>query len=87
MNFLDFPVQLGPNDAVSIILDKQANVLLLDESNFQRYRSRQSFRYSGGLAQQSPVILRPTSPGSYHVVVDRGGLGGSVRASVSVIYN
>jgi hypothetical protein len=85
MKFIHYEFDLGLNDAVEVSLDKQANVLLLDGNNFQRYRNRQQYTYHGGRAIASPVRLRPPHPGRWHVVVDTGGNAGTVRASVRVI--
>jgi hypothetical protein len=38
MKFLHYEFDLDESDAVKVTLDKQANVRLLDESNFQKYR-------------------------------------------------
>jgi hypothetical protein len=85
MKFLHYEFDLTTSDAVRVTLDKQANVRLLDGSNFQKYRNGQSHEYYGGLAERSPVILRAPRSGRWHVVIDLGGYGGSVRASVSVL--
>ncbi len=85
MKFLHWTVDVGPEDVVSVDLTRQANVLLLDESNFSAYRSGRSYRYHGGLAKRSPVNLVAPHPGRWHVVVDLGGYAGSVEANVSVL--
>lgn len=85
MNFLHYEVDIGSNNAVRVTLDKQANVRLLDNSNFQKYRAGQSHRYYGGLAKASPVDLKPPHSGHWHVVIDLGGYAGTVRASVQVL--
>lgn len=85
MKFLHYEFDLGDDDAVHVSLDKQANVRLLDGNNFQKYRNGQNHKYYGGLAERSPVILRPPHSGRWHVVVDLGGYAGSVSASVSVV--
>ncbi|MEK6300927.1 MAG: DUF1883 domain-containing protein [Acidobacteriota bacterium] len=85
MNFLHYEVEAGPGNTVRVILDKQANVRLLDSLNFQKYRSGQEHKYYGGLAQVSPVSLKPPYRGHWHVVIDLGGGGGSVSASVQVL--
>ena len=85
MNFLKYEVDAGPNNTIRVILDKQANVRLLDSMNFQKYRSGQEHKYYGGLAQVSPVNLKPPYNGHWYVVIDLGGYGGTVRASVQVI--
>lgn len=85
MNFLHYSMQLASDDVVEVTLDKQANVRLLDESNFARYKRRERHTYHGGLAKESPVHLRPPHSGHWHVVVDLGGYAGTVHASVRVI--
>ena len=82
MNYLHYEFDAGPEDVLQVTLDKQANVRLLDNSNFQQYRTGQPHHYYGGLANESPVELRPPSQGHWHVVVDLGGYPGTVRASV-----
>lgn len=85
MKFLHWEIDAGSNNVIRVDLDSQANVMLLDESNFHSYRSGRQFRYSGGLAKQNPFRLVPPHQGRWHVVVDLGGYGGHVNASVSVV--
>lgn len=85
MNYLHYEVEAGPRDVVQVSLDSQANVRLLDPSNFQQYRDGKQHRYYGGLAKTSPVKLVPPSQGHWHVVIDLGGYAGTVRASVETI--
>lgn len=84
MNYLHYDFQLGPEDVVEVTLDKQANVRLLDDANYARYQRGQTHNYHGGLAQVSPVRLKPPHAGHWHVVIDLGGFAGNVRASVKV---
>jgi hypothetical protein len=85
MNFLHYEFQLGTNDVVEVTLDQQANVRLLDDSNFSRYQSGQQHTYYGGMAKVSPVHLRPPHSGHWHLVIDLGGYAGTVSASATVI--
>jgi len=84
MNFLHYEVQLGSSDVVEVTLDKQANVRLLDDTNFSNYQRGQKYTYYGGLATKSPAHLRPPQSGHWHVVIDLGGYSGTVNASVNV---
>jgi hypothetical protein len=63
----------------------EANVQLVDQANFDRYRSGQSYNYVGGHYKSSPVRLTIPSDGHWQVVVDLGGLGGQVRSAVQVM--
>jgi hypothetical protein len=84
MNFLHYELQLGQHDVVVVTLDKQANVQLMDSSNFDNYRRRERFSYYGGLVKQSPFRLKPPHGGNWHLAIDLGGYAGSVSASVNV---
>jgi hypothetical protein len=85
LNFLHSEFEAGSDDVIEVTLDGQANVLLLDPSNFNSYKDGKSYRYHGGLANVSPVRLVPPHPGRWHVVVDLGGYAGSVRAGMRVL--
>ncbi len=85
MNFLHTDFWGDADDVVLVTLDGQANVLLIDDANFPAYRQGRSFSYYGGWATRSPVRLSPPHHGHWHVVVDVGGYGGSVRAGVRII--
>lgn len=85
MNYLHYPLDLAADDAVRVTLDKQANVRLLDDANFQRYQRGESHNYRGGLANKSPIVLVPPHAGRWHVVIDLGGYAGTVRAAVDKV--
>jgi len=85
MDFLHTDFWGGVNDLVLVTLDGQANVLLLDDSNFSAYRQGRSLRYYGGWATRSPVRLSAPHHGHWHVVVDLGGYAGSIRAGIRII--
>jgi hypothetical protein len=86
MEFLHYDVWTQGQDAIEVALSgNAANVLLLDDSNFQNYKSRRQFNYHGGFFKQSPVVLRAPGAGHWHVVIDLGGGAGRVSASVRVL--
>lgn len=85
MNYLHQQLSAGPDDVIEVTLDGQANVMLLDPGNFERYRRGETFRYHGGLVNESPARLVPPHIGEWHVVVDLGGYAGRVRAGVRVL--
>jgi hypothetical protein len=85
MNYLHQEFEAGPDDLIEVALDGQANVMLLDPENFERYRRREPFQYYGGLATVTPTRLVPPSRGRWHLAVDLGGRAGSVRAGVRLL--
>ncbi len=85
MNFLHYDLNLSANEIVEVTLDKQANVRLLDDINFSRYKSGSQHTYYGGLAKASPVRIPAPYSGHWHLVIDLGGYAGTVNASVRTI--
>lgn len=87
MKYLYYEVNAGPNDIIEVNLNKQANVRVMDSSNYQNYRRGRRHRYYGGLAKKRPVHITPPRQGHWYVIIDLGGNPGSVRASVKVLRN
>ncbi|MGA2067948.1 MAG: DUF1883 domain-containing protein [Thermoguttaceae bacterium] len=85
MKYLHWEMNAGSENVIAVELSRAANVLLLDDANYNSYRCGSSYRYHGGHAKQTPVRLVPPRSGHWHVVVDLGGYGGQVDASVSVL--
>jgi hypothetical protein len=85
MNFLHYEVDADDGDIVEVTLDRQANVRLLDGTNFSSFRSGRRHTCHGGLAKRSPIRLATPRAGRWHVVVDLGGYAGTVRAEVRVL--
>jgi hypothetical protein len=85
MNFLNYDVVTGPHSVIEVTLSgNAANVLVMDEGNFQSFRAGGAHRYHGGYYTQSPIIIRVPA-GRWHVVIHLGGYVGQVSASVRVI--
>ena len=76
--------QLRKGATVVVTLGSQANVLLMDSSNYRSYTSGRRHRYAGGLVKRSPARIAVPSNGHWYVAVDLGGASGKVRSSVSV---
>ena len=85
MGFLHQDFHLTPDQVVVVTVDRQANVMLLDDNQYQNYSHGRQFHYHGGLAEQSPVHLSPPHTGRWHVVIDLGGADGAIRHSIRVL--
>lgn len=62
-----------------------ANVVLLDSSNLQNYKSGRRYNGYGGHVTRSPHRIAIPRAGRWHVVVHLGGYPGRVNASVQVL--
>lgn len=77
---------LNAGAVVVIALDgTEANVQLMDDSNFRHYKAGRGYRAVGGHYKQSPVRLVVPRGGHWHVAVDLGGFSGRVSSSVTVL--
>jgi Domain of unknown function (DUF1883) len=85
MNFLQTELWIGPTDQVLVDLDVQANVLLIDDSNFSLYRQGRAFTCHGGWTTQSPVRLSPPHHGRWNIVIDLGGRAGRAKTSIRLL--
>ena len=86
MDYLHYEVDLEIKDKVQVTLDHAANVMLLDAPNYYQYKQGKDCTFYGGYAKQSPVTLQAPNRGHWHVVIDLGGKGGTVRAQVQVVH-
>ena len=68
-----------------LLKGNDANVRLMDSSNFQYFRSGRRHQYIGGHAKRSPIRLQIPRSGHWYVTVDLGGYKGKVRSSVRML--
>ncbi|MEN2467228.1 DUF1883 domain-containing protein [Ornithinibacillus sp. JPR2-1] len=85
MNYKYSKEQLNQGDVVSVQLDKQANVLLLDPLNYSKFRNGKQYKYYGGLAKVSPARITVPYTGTWYIVINLGGANGTVRYSVEIL--
>lgn len=85
MNPQHYEFDLSSSDVVKVTLDKQANVRLLDSTNFSSYRRGGKHRYYGGSAESSQVRLAAPYAGHWHLVIDLCGYSGTIRPSAAVL--
>lgn len=69
---------------VVVTLDKQANVLLMDRTNYSNYANGRRCHYFGGLMRKSPANIPVPRDGHWYVAIDLGGGSGRIRSGVSV---
>ncbi|HGY2543753.1 TPA: DUF1883 domain-containing protein [Citrobacter freundii] len=77
--------QLKSGQVVEVNLaGNAANVMLMNNNNFLKYRSGRASNYYGGHVTSSVTRLRVPSSGHWHIAIDLGGYAGTVRSSVNV---
>jgi hypothetical protein len=79
---------LGWQSSGSVRVDlrgTEANVLLLDGPNLHRFRNAQDYDHYGGHYKTSPVFIGIPHGAHWHVVVNLGGYGGRVDATIKMM--
>lgn len=86
MDYLYFDLQSRKKGEIVVVTlqGDSMNVRLLDSTNLSQYKRGKKHRYHGGHVTRSPYRVAIPRSGHWHLVVDRGGLQGRVRASVQV---
>lgn len=85
MEHLYKQLSLDSEDTVEVSIDHQANVMLMDWSNYSSYQAGRDFRYFGGNFTRSPCRITPPHSGTWYLVIDLGGAAGHIRHSFRVI--
>lgn len=75
MDYLHKVLDLHEGDVVEVTLNAPANVMLLDPSNFSKYKDHAFYRYHGGYVKKSPFRVPAPHPGEWHLVVNLAGPG------------
>jgi hypothetical protein len=87
MSFLHSREHMGCGDVAVVNCSHQCNVMVMDDLNFQNYRSGRSFRYLGGFFRYLPARIAVPSDGEWNIVLDLGGGRATVRHSIQILRN
>lgn len=79
---------LGPQTGgkiVSVVVNQQAHVALVDTPNMQRYVRRQRYRHYGGLQSYREERYRIPYAAEWHVLININASSKAVRSEVRFI--
>ena len=77
--------RLSQGDLVVVECSHQCNVRLVDDFNFEQYRSGREHRYYGGFYRMFPVRLVVPRDGYWNIVIDLGGNRATAKYKVNYI--
>ena len=78
---------LGPLEAgkfIEVGLSTSANVRFMDNENFEKFKNKETHDFIGGFVRFTPYTIKLPVAAHWIVVVDLGGMPGTVNASVTV---
>ena len=86
MSYLHYTVDAAAESTIRVNIVGQARVRLMDQLNYFKYkRGKACESVSEGVADNSPVMLKPPYKGQWHIIVDTGGKSGDIKASVETL--
>ena len=84
-NHLHNRMFLKDGDVVEVDCDTQANVTLMDDSDYANYKAGREHHYYGGFFTHFPARLSPPHSGYWNVVLDLGGGQATLRHAIRVL--
>jgi hypothetical protein len=76
---------LHQGDIVIVNCDHQCNVRVMDDSNFNSYRSGGRHNYHGGFYRMLPARIPVPNDGYWNVTIDLGGGRANIRYSINYL--
>lgn len=70
---------------IEVTLSAVANVRLMNDVNFKRYKETLRHQFFGGVARKSPLRMTIPEAAHWHLVIDAEGHHGLAESSVRVI--
>lgn len=69
---------------VTIEVNIQANVLLMEDDDFNRFRTNRRHNHYGGLTRLTPYRINVPHSGYWNIVIDLDGFDGPVSHSINI---
>ncbi len=76
--------ELEKGQIIEVQLSGIANVELMDQGNYMRYRDGKSHKYYGGHNCKSPYRIVVPKTGEWYMAIDLGGCAGRIYTDVHV---
>jgi hypothetical protein len=85
MNHLHKHLELDEFDMLKVHLTNPAQVMLMDDENYEFYLAEEEYDYYGSLVKRSPFAMRTPYSGSWHLVIEQANPGQDVAVNVQII--
>lgn len=72
-------------DVIKVNCSHECKVMLLDNKNYDKFRSNQKFEHYGGFYKQFPVKIKVPSDDTWNIILDFGDKQITVKYSIDLI--
>ena len=77
---------IQPDQSICVECDRECNVHLMDDFNYESFAAGHTFRYFGGLSRDHfPAIIKPPVPGCWNIVISPVKVGQLYTHRLSVV--
>ena len=87
MSFLHSREHLNKGDIAVVDCSHQCNIMLMNDSNFRKYKSGQQFTHHGGHFKKLPARIAVPETGYWNIILDLGGGRATIKHSISFVRN
>lgn len=84
MEYIHYQIRVFPHNKVIVTLDKQANIKLLNNIMYERYKSGKNVKASLEFIDSGGVSFKVPYKGEWHVIIEHGIYHGEITARVDV---
>ena len=84
MEFIHYQVRVFPHNKITVTVDKQANIKLLNNIMYERYRSGKNVKASLEFLDSGSTSFKVPYKGEWHIIVEHGNYQGEITARVDV---
>jgi hypothetical protein len=86
MQFIHSREYLDEGESFEVMCDTKSNVMLTTDSDFARFKERNSFNFFGGFYEKFPIRLFAKHSGYWNLTIDVGeGYEANIRYTINVI--
>lgn len=72
MKFLHKPFNAKTGQVIVVTFSKPTKVLLIESTEFEKYKRGKTYRYRGGFSKTSPVEFVVPHTGIWHAIIEKG---------------
>ncbi len=85
MDFIHSRKHLQQGDVVVVDCSHQSNILLMDDSNFSKYKNGNEYRHFGGFYDMLPARISVPHTGNWNITIDLGGRRANIEYSINIL--
>ena len=84
MQYIHYQIKVFPHNNIVVTVDKQANIKLLNNIMYERYKSGKNVKPSLAFLDSGGTSFKVPYKGEWHVIIEHGNYQGELTARVDI---